>query len=313
MRAVHGAWCNSVTWRTKCRYCREPVFFFQCDCGSGVFFDQLGPPWPLHDCDRSWAGKLRRWKDDSGGLNVEIAPGITVRRPPEGSIDPGVASRAIRRVGRPDPIEAIQPEGSEEVTVVGVPQGTPGRSRCGNISKAPRNFAGVGVSWTACRGKMGKGHHSLSVTTRGCAQELHRMGAKRSFVRPWEFPGRNGGSQDFLSVHSGTWGILGMQLLRGVLRKQHGTRHGVTWPCSLLLPGVVDKRDPAAEVRRAPWRSAGMQGHSGGRRRMIPRRLLRGHRGRFPTSSNQARGGYDLGAAEYERRRRRETGPKRVR
>ena len=93
MSAVHGPRCNSVTWPTKCRDCNERVFFFRCDCGSGVFFDELGGSWPLHDCDTSWTRNLKRWKDDSGGINVEIAPGITVRREPEGSIEKGVVSR----------------------------------------------------------------------------------------------------------------------------------------------------------------------------------------------------------------------------
>ena len=117
MSAVHGLWCNSVTWRTKCRSCKEQVYFFQCDCGSGVFFDKLGPPWPIHNCD------LKRWKDDAGGLNVEInreSRSGGHRKDRQSSIDLNVVSRAKRRERRPDPIKAIQPGGSEGVTVVGI-------------------------------------------------------------------------------------------------------------------------------------------------------------------------------------------------
>lgn len=46
----HGWWCNAQTYRTQCRYCHEPCFYFQCDCGSKVFFDALGEDWPRHYC-----------------------------------------------------------------------------------------------------------------------------------------------------------------------------------------------------------------------------------------------------------------------
>lgn len=47
---VHGMMCGSRTWPTKCPTCREEVFFFSCTCGSKVFFDELGAPWPVHSC-----------------------------------------------------------------------------------------------------------------------------------------------------------------------------------------------------------------------------------------------------------------------
>lgn len=45
---THQAGCQTVTWRTTCRDCGKPVFFFSCSCGSKIFFDSLGDPWPLH-------------------------------------------------------------------------------------------------------------------------------------------------------------------------------------------------------------------------------------------------------------------------
>lgn len=48
--APHGPWCGTQTWPTKCPSCREEVFFFSCLCGSKVFFDSLGFPWPEHSC-----------------------------------------------------------------------------------------------------------------------------------------------------------------------------------------------------------------------------------------------------------------------
>lgn len=48
--ASHGARCNSRTWPTFCQYCGQRVFYFTCDCGCKVFFDELGAPWPKHQC-----------------------------------------------------------------------------------------------------------------------------------------------------------------------------------------------------------------------------------------------------------------------
>jgi hypothetical protein len=35
-------------WGTNCPDCGDGVFFFSCTCGSRIFFDSVGPPWPLH-------------------------------------------------------------------------------------------------------------------------------------------------------------------------------------------------------------------------------------------------------------------------
>lgn len=39
-----------TTHSTKCPVCGAPVFFYQNDSGSRVFFDSLGDPWPKHPC-----------------------------------------------------------------------------------------------------------------------------------------------------------------------------------------------------------------------------------------------------------------------
>ncbi len=41
---------DSYTTKLNCPTCSKSVFFYQNDAGSKVFFDQLGPPWPKHDC-----------------------------------------------------------------------------------------------------------------------------------------------------------------------------------------------------------------------------------------------------------------------
>ena len=120
---THGSWCNTRTWPTKCPRCGNPTFFFQCDHGSRVFFDRLGPPWHPHDCDTSWANNLDRTRDSSGGITVKITESILVQRlPEEFSIDPSIISKASQRRRQPnqDPIRAIQPiAGKGKTTVVG--------------------------------------------------------------------------------------------------------------------------------------------------------------------------------------------------
>ena len=49
---IHGPSCNTITFPTRCSLCSTRVFYFSCDCGSKVFFEALGHPWPIHDCLR---------------------------------------------------------------------------------------------------------------------------------------------------------------------------------------------------------------------------------------------------------------------
>jgi hypothetical protein len=91
---THGLDCDSTTWRVTCRECGTRVHFFQCSHGSRVLFDELGAPWPIHDCDRSWGRTLHRDVDAAGHVTVEVAPGVTVSRAPRRfSIDPVVVER----------------------------------------------------------------------------------------------------------------------------------------------------------------------------------------------------------------------------
>jgi len=46
---THGKWCGARTFPTRCRYCGQSVFYFSCNCGSKVFFDELGV-WRIHRC-----------------------------------------------------------------------------------------------------------------------------------------------------------------------------------------------------------------------------------------------------------------------
>lgn len=124
MGPVHGAWCNAKTWPTKCPGCNSDVFFFHCDCGSKVFFDSLGDPWPIHDCATSWTKNLVRYKDGGGGITVQIRDGITVRRPPEDfAVEGTIISRArgLKQKNWVSPIVSVKPDGAHgNITIIGV-------------------------------------------------------------------------------------------------------------------------------------------------------------------------------------------------
>lgn len=46
----HLSDCITKTFPTVCPDCNNIVFFFSCNCGSKIFFDSLGYPWPQHFC-----------------------------------------------------------------------------------------------------------------------------------------------------------------------------------------------------------------------------------------------------------------------
>ena len=48
---THGRWCGARTYPTICQFCRSSVFYFQRNCGSKVFFNDLGGDGPVHRCD----------------------------------------------------------------------------------------------------------------------------------------------------------------------------------------------------------------------------------------------------------------------
>ncbi len=47
---THGPDCISKAYKTRCPDCGNDVFFFTCNCGTKIFFDDLGYPWPEHHC-----------------------------------------------------------------------------------------------------------------------------------------------------------------------------------------------------------------------------------------------------------------------
>ena len=118
----HGPQCNAVTWPTKCPGCSDRVFFFRCDCGSKVFFDDLGPPWPIHDCEISWTRNLIRTRHSDGSIVVEISEGVSIRRAPDSfAVESAVTSRVTRKNDNDEPIVPVNAEDSnEDVTITGL-------------------------------------------------------------------------------------------------------------------------------------------------------------------------------------------------
>ena len=48
---THSPHCRTVCcYPRACPDCRQEVYYWSCTCGSYVLFDQLGEPWPKHEC-----------------------------------------------------------------------------------------------------------------------------------------------------------------------------------------------------------------------------------------------------------------------
>lgn len=115
---THGWWCNARTYPTRCKYCGERVFFFTCDCGSKVFFDELGWPWPEHHC-------LQYLITQYGKEFIERAMAAQIMLPGRSATDHRIAPDYARAVGehqtRPAPpcIVRCNPEAGQVVCDIG--------------------------------------------------------------------------------------------------------------------------------------------------------------------------------------------------
>ena len=126
MLAIHGYWCGATTRPGGCPSCGSPIFYFSCECGSKVFFDDLGGEWPKHRCgsDESdvpdWIRRLERTADPDGRIVVDLGDDISVQRPGN-SVNPASVPRP--RAPRPKaldmPIVRVDPSGSAAIEVIG--------------------------------------------------------------------------------------------------------------------------------------------------------------------------------------------------
>ena len=125
---MHGVYCKTITFPLKCKYCQQQIFFFSCDCGSRVLFDELGPPWPRHDCGTpnhnpapyqpSSIGSLsgvnvyRRGHDSSG-----LLPGL---QSAADFIAPDVVKRVKESQNMARDTMSIEPIGSTNAEIIGI-------------------------------------------------------------------------------------------------------------------------------------------------------------------------------------------------
>lgn len=83
---LHRPECRSWLYAARCRDCANPIYVYQCSCGSGVAFETNLPPWPLHNCEQAilkglmkgpgaWL-KLGRTSAATHGTPLEVLSGF---------------------------------------------------------------------------------------------------------------------------------------------------------------------------------------------------------------------------------------------
>lgn len=116
--AAHGSWCNARAWPTRCRYCGNDVFFFTCDHGCKVFFNELGPPWPLHACTEYLAtvvgrAQLERFMRQNGRYDPHD-PATSL------ALDTVYGARIRDHATRPPAFQTVRVEPADNATVSGL-------------------------------------------------------------------------------------------------------------------------------------------------------------------------------------------------
>ena len=107
---------HSLSYPTKCRYCACSVFLHTNGYGDAVFFDDLGPPWPVHAC-------YLAYQDGRLAESYQAYRARMVRQ--YGTVNPKPSGKApLRTVGwtyrsshkRSDPRqETVRPPRSEDI------------------------------------------------------------------------------------------------------------------------------------------------------------------------------------------------------
>lgn len=123
MYAVHGYWCDTKTFPLTCKDCGDRIFFFQCECGCRVLFDDLGPPWPQHRCrddlpppthNPSDADIYRAMQGVTESIrpkDYDLLPGM---KRFSGSVDVSIVERVGRSESKTRDIMRIEPMGGAE-------------------------------------------------------------------------------------------------------------------------------------------------------------------------------------------------------
>lgn len=119
----HDITCNSRATKMRCNYCGASVWYFSCTCGSKVFFEDLGWPWPIHYCQEYRIRKdLEMLVDIDKMTNQEIYDVIVKRERTTGTeIDDSILQIVESVVGKRKSklsIDKVQPE-LEETEISG--------------------------------------------------------------------------------------------------------------------------------------------------------------------------------------------------
>lgn len=123
---THGPWCGANTTPPfPCKFCGTQIFFFSCvEHRSRVLFEQLGHPWPVHDCEQRRAAAPRR----SGRWMLA------------GTIDNGYAESIRRNLANSRGTIRVEPTAGESVTLEGVVDHVENISALDRLRWAPGTF-----------------------------------------------------------------------------------------------------------------------------------------------------------------------------
>ncbi len=105
---VHGAACHARTLPIRCKYCGDSVYYFACDHGLKLLLDDLGAPWPEHQC----TGYLKAVSADE---MLDPAP-AKPRKPRIAKVDKSYADKLLQ-AEKPHATEIVRTEPYPGATV----------------------------------------------------------------------------------------------------------------------------------------------------------------------------------------------------
>lgn len=115
VRPSHGAWCGGRTIPLACRYCGQAIFWFSCNCGCSILFDELGGGWPHHRCHGYLANLDPTRSDLSTVQQTRLLAGFQIAE----DFELEYAAFTNYSPGRSTDIRTVEPEG-HEVSLLGI-------------------------------------------------------------------------------------------------------------------------------------------------------------------------------------------------
>ena len=128
----HGPFCRTYVKPTMCDFCSESVWFFACNCGSKVFFEALGAPWPQHCCEAREVKKIIDELTQTQNMSSEAIYTIIEERERSSGVSMSEEMRVVieRHIG----VRMYQP------TVVPVAPDSGVRDVCGKVVSVNSNI-----------------------------------------------------------------------------------------------------------------------------------------------------------------------------